>query len=75
MRKLGSDIVATEDGMVVNGSNQLYGNECDSLNDHRIAMLAAISGLIAKGTTTINNFESVDVSYPNLRNTMNTLVS
>ena len=75
LRKLGSDIVATEDGMVVNGSNQLYGNECDSLNDHRIAMLAAISGLIAKGTTTINNFESVDVSYPNFRNTMNTLVS
>lgn len=75
LRKLGSDIVATEDGMVINGSNQLYGSECDSLNDHRIAMLATISGLIAKGTTTINNFQSVDVSYPNFRNTMDKLVS
>jgi 3-phosphoshikimate 1-carboxyvinyltransferase len=75
LRKLGADINATEDGMVINGSNQLYGNECDSLNDHRIAMLAAISGLIAEGTTTINNFESVDVSYPKFRNTLDILVT
>ncbi len=75
LRKLGADITSTEDGMVINGPNQLYGNVCDSLNDHRIAMLAAISGLIAKGTTTINNFESVDVSYPKFRNTLDMLVT
>lgn len=75
LRTLGSDISATEDGMIINGSNQLYGNECDSLNDHRIAMLAAISGLIGKGVTTINNFESVDVSYPKFRDTLDILIS
>ena len=75
LRTLGSDISATKDGMIINGSSQLYGNECDSLNDHRIAMLASISGLIAKGTTTINNFESVDVSYPQFRNTLEALIN
>lgn len=74
LRKLGADIYATEDGMVINGSNQLYGNECDSSDDHRIAMLAAIAGLIAKGTTTIDKFESVDVSYPKFRETIDILV-
>ena len=75
LRTLGSDISATKDGMIINGSSQLYGNECDSLNDHRIAMLASISGLIAKGTTTINNFESVDVSYPQFRHTLEALIT
>ena len=75
LRTLGCDISATEDGMIINGPSQLYGNACDSLNDHRIAMLASISGLIAKGTTTINNFESVDVSYPQFRHTLEALIT
>ena len=75
MKKAGAKIEELEDGMIINGSSQLYGNECDSLNDHRIAMLASISGLIAKGTTTINNFESVDVSYPQFRHTLEALIT
>ena len=32
--------------------------------DHRLAMMWAIAGLIARGVTEIEGFEVIDVSYP-----------
>lgn len=64
LRALGADIEPTEDGMVIEGPTPLEGNTVTCEMDHRIAMMAAIAGLIAKGETIITDGQWVDVSYP-----------
>lgn len=65
LKKMGADITATSDGMIINGGKQLHGAVIDSKLDHRIAMSFAVAGLIADGETEILGAECVDISYPN----------
>ncbi|QYY43866.1 3-phosphoshikimate 1-carboxyvinyltransferase [Aneurinibacillus thermoaerophilus] len=62
--KLGADIEPTEDGMIIRGKTRLTGATCDSHGDHRIGMAAAVAALAASGETTIQNTESINVSFP-----------
>jgi len=71
--KLGADITELEDGMIINGSQQLKGNICDSWGDHRIAMSLAIAATLSSGETTINNSECVNISYPEFFDTLSVL--
>ncbi|WP_223702034.1 3-phosphoshikimate 1-carboxyvinyltransferase [Sutcliffiella deserti] len=64
LTKLGANITATEDGMIIKGGTKLHGCELDSYGDHRIGMMAAVAGLVAKGETSIKNAEAIAVSYP-----------
>jgi len=64
LSRLGASIEATDDGMVIHGPTPLKGNVADSFGDHRLAMTAAIAGLIARGETTINGWECVNISFP-----------
>lgn len=64
VRALGGTIEPTEDGMIIEGSANLKGAECNSHNDHRLAMSSAIAGLLSSGETTITNPESASISYP-----------
>lgn len=61
---MGADIVATEDGMIINGGKMLHGAVIDSRLDHRIAMSFAIAGINADGETDIKGSEVVNTSYP-----------
>jgi 3-phosphoshikimate 1-carboxyvinyltransferase len=55
----------TADGLAVNGTGVLTGGGVvDSRGDHRIAMAAAVAGLVADGGVTIDGWESVATSYP-----------
>lgn len=62
--KLGVEISELADGMVIKGEQPLIGAACDSRGDHRLALSLAIAGLVASGTTTIENAECMDVSFP-----------
>ncbi|WP_050615423.1 3-phosphoshikimate 1-carboxyvinyltransferase [Bacillus testis] len=64
LQKMGADIRATVDGMIINGPTPLKGAEVDSHGDHRIGMMLAIAALIANGDATLANANSVAVSYP-----------
>lgn len=64
LKSMGADVTATDDGMIINGRNELHGAVIDSKLDHRIAMSFAIAALMAKGTTSITNAECVNISYP-----------
>lgn len=64
LKKMGADIAATEDGMIIRGGNPLHGAFIDSKEDHRIAMSFAIASLMADGETTIEGAECVNISYP-----------
>lgn len=65
LKKMGADITATADGMIINGGRALQGAVIDSKLDHRIAMSFAIASLLAEGETEILQAECVDISYPN----------
>ena len=64
LSRLGAKTEPLPDGMVIYGGKPLLGAEVDSHLDHRLAMSLAIAGLIAKGGTTINHAQVVQVSYP-----------
>ena len=64
LKNMGADITPTEDGMIINGGQSLNGAVIESHLDHRIAMAFAIASLVSEGTTTINDAECVDISYP-----------
>lgn len=65
LTKMGVDIQATDDGMIINGGKPLHGAVIDSKLDHRIAMSFAIASLQAEGETEILGSECVNISYPN----------
>ena len=64
LSRLGADIEAREDGMVIRGTGKLTGATCQSHGDHRLAMAMAVSGLLAEGETRVNGSADASVSYP-----------
>lgn len=66
LRALGADVRETHDGMVIYGrpQNGFNASTVKSFKDHRVAMSMAIAALVAKGETTIEDFECVDISFP-----------
>lgn len=63
LEALGGKAEATEDTLTVYGTG-LIGGTVDSVNDHRIAMSAAIAATVCKKTVTILGAECVKKSYP-----------
>ena len=59
---LGGQVEATADGWRITPSH-LEGGRVDSANDHRMAMLFALAGVLGKGAE-IAGAESVSISYP-----------
>lgn len=68
LRKMGADITATEDGMIIRGGSPLHGvseeNPIQCHEDHRIAMTFSIAALAADGPVAIADAELVNISYP-----------
>ena len=66
LRPLGARIEATEDGFRVRGvpARPRGGAAVDARGDHRIAMLAAVAGLVSREGVEILGAESVAVSFP-----------
>src|SRR5690625_4351948 len=64
LTSLGATIEETEDGMIVHGKTPITGCEIRSYSDHRIAMMGIIASLIANEPVTIDEIDSIDVSYP-----------
>lgn len=64
LQKMGADVTATDDGMVIRGGRPLHYAVIDPQADHRIAMAFAVAGLCAEGGVEIDNAECVAISYP-----------
>jgi len=64
LRAMGADIAVGDDRVVVRGVPSLRGADVTSHGDHRVAMMAVMAGLGATGTTTVQNMDCVDVSWP-----------
>jgi len=64
LRKLGAHIEPTPDGFAVQGPTPLHGAAVSSHGDHRLAMALAVAGLVADGTTQIDNIGCANDSFP-----------
>ena len=64
LSRMGADITATDDGMIIHGGRPLHGAEIDSHLDHRIAMSFAVAGTIVDGPLSILGGDCVNISYP-----------
>ena len=64
LKRLGANIEAREDGMVIHGTGKLSGAICESHGDHRLAMSLGVAGLLAEGETEIRGADAASVSYP-----------
>lgn len=73
LKRMGADVEATDDGMIIHGGKPLHGATIDSHLDHRIAMSFAIAGGIVDGETDILGAECVNISYPDFYETLGKL--
>lgn len=64
LRKLGADIEATDDGLVVNGPTPLRAAHVSSHGDHRLAMATAIAALAVDGRVCIDDAHVFEDSFP-----------
>lgn len=64
LRKLGANIEATDDGMIIRGRTSLTGGTVSSHGDHRIGMMLAIAALLAKEPVYLENPDAISISYP-----------
>ncbi len=62
--KLGAQVEARPDGMVITGVEQLNGGKVTSHGDHRIAMSMAVAALCARAEVTIEDTECTETSFP-----------
>lgn len=61
---LGADVRETDDGLVIRGKPILRGGVTDAMNDHRIAMAAAVAACLCQSDVTLSGAECVTKSYP-----------
>jgi 3-phosphoshikimate 1-carboxyvinyltransferase len=64
LQRLGVEVAAAEDGMTIQGAEQLTGASVQSCGDHRIAMSAAVAGLRATSAVTIDDTSCTAISFP-----------
>ncbi|MEK4424767.1 3-phosphoshikimate 1-carboxyvinyltransferase [Solibacillus sp. FSL K6-1523] len=64
LKKLGAQIEATSDGMIIEGPTKLHGASLKSYGDHRIGMMAAIAALVTDGAIELDDAQCIAVSYP-----------
>ena len=74
LKKLGVDIEATEDGMIIQGNDTISGGSVTSFGDHRIAMSMAIAALRASGSVTIQNIECTETSFPGFWDLLDSII-
>lgn len=75
LRRFGARIEERADGLMIEGVPYLTGAAARSHGDHRIAMTVLIAGLVARGTTTLDDASSIDVSYPGFTNVLEAITA
>jgi 3-phosphoshikimate 1-carboxyvinyltransferase len=69
LSKLGARITELPDGLVIEES-ALKGGIVEGHGDHRIVMSLAVAGTMLPGTTTIQGYEAVSVTFPTFLETL-----
>ncbi len=73
LTKLGANLQARPDGMVIHGPTPLVGADVESHGDHRLAMALTVAGLLASGTTRVHGAHVTADSFPGFEATLASL--
>jgi len=73
LRKMGACIEESDDCLIIDGVEQLYGAEINTFDDHRVLMAFAVAGSVAAGRTTLNYPNAYEISYPEFMDHMRIL--
>jgi len=74
LKKLGANIKETPDGFIIEGKSKLTGGATvETYHDHRLAMSLYVAGLICENPILINEFDWVNISFPEFESLMNNL--
>ena len=74
LRKMGASVEEFEDGLTITGPTKLKGANINTFKDHRIAMAFTIAGLVAEGNTILDDYDCVNISFPDFFNKIKMLV-
>lgn len=75
LKKLGANIEETQDGFVIEGKTNLQGGGLvETYHDHRLAMSLYVAGLICEKPIRINEFEWVNISFPEFESLMTEII-
>lgn len=74
LRKMGADITATSDGLIIKGKSSLHGASLNTYHDHRIAMSLAIATLGASSSSFLDHSDCINISFPNFFTILSDLV-
>ncbi len=72
LQRMGAKIDERDDGLTLYQS-PLQGSNVKGYGDHRTVMALSIAGMIADGTTTIDNSEAINKTFPTFINMMQSL--
>ena len=75
LKNMGAVIEEFEDGFTITGPTKLNGTIIRTFGDHRIAMAFMIASLIATGTTKLDNYECVNISFPEFFDKLKSIIS
>jgi 3-phosphoshikimate 1-carboxyvinyltransferase len=64
LKKMGVTIEELDDGIIIEGREDLHGAAVNSHGDHRIAMSMSVAGLTAEEETTVADTDCIDTSFP-----------
>jgi 3-phosphoshikimate 1-carboxyvinyltransferase len=74
LRSFGVQADELPDGLIVEGTDKpLRAAEVDSRGDHRVAMTAAVLGLLADGVTRVHDVDCIGTSFPRFVGTLRAL--
>ncbi len=65
LKKLGAEVEEMEDGLKIQGGQELEAAELDGRKDHRIVMALSLAGMGIDGTSKITSAEAISVTFPN----------
>ncbi|MCK5504944.1 MAG: 3-phosphoshikimate 1-carboxyvinyltransferase, partial [Thermodesulfovibrionia bacterium] len=74
LRKMGVAVEELEDGLVIEGQEDLKPATVKSYGDHRIAMSMIVAGLTSGDETTVTNTDCVNTSFPGFVKTLESLL-
>ena len=70
LNALGAKVTELPAGLEIIGVEHLAGGQADGWGDHRIAMMAGVASLAAKGPVVVTNAQVVNKSYPGFWNAL-----
>lgn len=75
LSKVGVQVETLEDGMVIQGPQQIMGGQTTSHGDHRIAMAMAVAGLLAHEPVQVDEAQCINVSFPGFEQVLRSLAA